>query len=188
MLTKQLAIVQGPPGTGKTHVSVVAIETMHRNLQSGDPPIIVAAHTNHALDQLLRHIMKFEEKFIRLGGFTTDYENIKPRTLHEVKQSIKRPEIIGGASGPAHTKMRRYVISKLGRRSMQLFNIDCIPRMDWPPGVYRSSSTVVARLKLTVINVQACFRPCRTSQSTDKRRAFAVRDSCTVRCDYRSAT
>lgn len=99
----------GPPGTGKTHVSLVALKTLHRNMKRGDPPIIVAAHTNHALDQLLRHIMIFEKDFIRLGGFTTDLENIKPRTLFEVKQLVKKPEIIGGARTPAVIKMRRLV-------------------------------------------------------------------------------
>ena len=78
-------------------------------MRHGDPPIIVAAHTNHALDQLLRHIMAFEKDFIRLGGFTTDQENIKPRTLHEVKEMTKKPDITGGARGPAMMKMRRLV-------------------------------------------------------------------------------
>lgn len=109
ILTKQLAMVQGPPGTGKTHVSVVALKTFHKNMKRGDPPIIVAAHTNHALDQLLRHVKPFEKDFIRLGGFTTDLENIKPRTLHEVKQLVKTPVITGGAKGPAQGKLRRLV-------------------------------------------------------------------------------
>ena len=110
ILTKQLAIVQGPPGTGKTFVSVKALETMHKNMVVGDPPIIVAAHTNHALDQLLRQIMKFEKEFIRLGGFTTDNQNITPRTLHEVKQLVNNTTTIpGGARVPAMAKMRRLV-------------------------------------------------------------------------------
>lgn len=89
ILTKQLAIVQGPPGTGKTHVSVIAISILLDNMSSEDPPIIIAAHTNHALDQLLRHISAFEPEFIRIGGFTKDMEIIKPRTLYNVKESIK---------------------------------------------------------------------------------------------------
>ena len=109
ILTKKLAIVQGPPGTGKTHVSVVALETIHKNMTAEDPPIVVAAHTNHALDQLLRHVMKFDKDFIRLGGFTTDHENIKPRTLYEVKQMVNNTKIPGGARGPAMAKMRRLV-------------------------------------------------------------------------------
>lgn len=55
-----------------------------------DPPIILAAHTNHAVDQLLRHVARFEPDFIRLGGMTTDSENIKPRTLFEVRNNIRQ--------------------------------------------------------------------------------------------------
>lgn len=89
ILTKQLAIVQGPPGTGKTHVSVVALELLLRNMSPHDPPVILAAHTNHAVDQLLRHVARFEPDFIRLGGMTTDIENIRPRTLFEVRNSAR---------------------------------------------------------------------------------------------------
>ena len=83
----------------------------------------MAAHTNHALDQLLRHIKKFDEGFIRLGGFTSDYEHIKPRTMHEVKSAIKQPDISGGMRGPAMAEMRRlvkemvHIISPLAARS-----------------------------------------------------------------------
>ena len=87
ILTKELAIIQGPPGTGKTHVSVVSLDLLLRNKLATDPPIIVAAHTNHAVDQLLRHVSEFDPDFIRLGGRTTDAENIKPRTLFEIKRA-----------------------------------------------------------------------------------------------------
>lgn len=89
ILTKRLAIVQGPPGTGKTHVSVVALELLLRNMSPHDPPVILAAHTNHAVDQLLRHVARFEPNFIRLGGMTTDMENIRPRTLFEIRNNAR---------------------------------------------------------------------------------------------------
>jgi hypothetical protein len=38
----------------------------------------VAGHTNHVIDQLLRHIAIFEPDFMRLGGQTTDKEKICP--------------------------------------------------------------------------------------------------------------
>ncbi len=60
MLTSRVAIILGPPGTGKTFVSVATLRIMIENLGPDDPPIIVAAQTNHALDQLLNHIHKFE--------------------------------------------------------------------------------------------------------------------------------
>jgi helicase required for RNAi-mediated heterochromatin assembly 1 len=101
ILTKQLSIVQGPPGTGKTFVSVQAIRVMISNMKPGDPPIIVTCQTNHALDQLLRHIAKFEENFVRLGGRSKDKDVIKKRTLFEVRQlESSNPPAGGIGRGP----------------------------------------------------------------------------------------
>jgi helicase required for RNAi-mediated heterochromatin assembly 1 len=104
ILTKRLAIVQGPPGTGKTHVSVMALKVMLDNMKPGDPPIIVACQTNHALDQLLRHVALFEEKFARLGGRSKDTDIIKKRTLYFLRQG-KKTFVTGGMRGPARTKL-----------------------------------------------------------------------------------
>lgn len=109
IITKRLAIVQGPPGTGKTHVSVIAIRLMLENMASNEPPIIVAAHTNHALDQLLRHIAIFEPEFIRLGGWTKDMDLIKPRTLYEVRNAVKHSSLVGSLRAPARAKIRQMV-------------------------------------------------------------------------------
>lgn len=49
ILTRRVSIVQGPPGTGKTFVSVQALKILLHNMDTGDPPIIVACQTNHAL-------------------------------------------------------------------------------------------------------------------------------------------
>lgn len=87
MITSKLAIVQGPPGTGKTHVSVVMIKTLLDNLRKDDSPIIITAQTNHAVDQILRHIKEFEPSFVRLGGRSKDAEVLK-RTLFEVRSSV----------------------------------------------------------------------------------------------------
>lgn len=95
ILTKSLAIVQGPPGTGKTHVSIVALKILIDNMSFDDPPIIVAAHTNHALDQLLQHLSSFlGEDYIRLGGRTKSPE-IKKQSIFEVRQRVK----VQGATG-----------------------------------------------------------------------------------------
>ncbi|KAF6225742.1 hypothetical protein HO133_009744 [Letharia lupina] len=107
ILSKRLAIVQGPPGTGKTHVSVIALRLLLENLGAEDPPIIIAAHTNHALDQLLRHIAKFEPGFIRLGAWTKDTEVIKPQTLFEIKDAIKHSNPTGGLRNPALRRLKQ---------------------------------------------------------------------------------
>jgi helicase required for RNAi-mediated heterochromatin assembly 1 len=86
MLTKSVAIVQGPPGTGKTFVSVSALKVMLANTDPTDGPILVAAQTNHALDQLLSHCAKFEPDFVRLGGrFDKENLDIKNRSLFELR-------------------------------------------------------------------------------------------------------
>ncbi|KAL2062469.1 hypothetical protein VTL71DRAFT_6735 [Oculimacula yallundae] len=116
MITKRLAIVQGPPGTGKTFVSISALEVMIRNLAPGDPPIIVAAQTNHALDQLLNHILCFEPEIVRLGG-RSDRENvaIKKRTFYELGQvtdtSLFRKGL--GASAKEHRALCDEIIGVL---------------------------------------------------------------------------
>lgn len=106
ILTKRLAIVQGPPGTGKTHVSVQAIKVMLANRKEDDPPILVTCQTNHALDQLLRHIASFEPDFVRLGGRSKDRDVIKARTLYEVRQLTSEAPPPGCLSGGARKKMR----------------------------------------------------------------------------------
>jgi helicase required for RNAi-mediated heterochromatin assembly 1 len=85
IVTKRLAIIQGPPGTGKTYVSVEALKVLLANWRPGDPPIIILAQTNHALDQLARHVLEFEPELVRIGGQSKD-EIVKKRTLFEVSQ------------------------------------------------------------------------------------------------------
>lgn len=106
ILTKQLALVQGPPGTGKTHVSVQAIKAILNSQAEHDPPVIIACQTNHAVDQILRHIASFEPDFVRLGGRSKDQEVIKKRTLYAVRQLTSENPPAGCMSGMAKRKMR----------------------------------------------------------------------------------
>lgn len=85
---RRVALIQGPPGTGKTHVSVMALKLLMENMSPEDPPIVVACQTNHALDQLLRHVAEFDEQFIRLGGRSKDDGIVKERTLYKVSNHI----------------------------------------------------------------------------------------------------
>ncbi|EXJ92707.1 hypothetical protein A1O3_01259 [Capronia epimyces CBS 606.96] len=98
IITKRLAIVQGPPGCGKTYISKIAIQILRENRQKDDPPIIIAAQTNHALDQLLGHISLFEPEYIRLGGRSTNPE-VKKRALFEIRQRERIKQIPGGLLG-----------------------------------------------------------------------------------------
>ncbi|KAL4920881.1 P-loop containing nucleoside triphosphate hydrolase protein [Aspergillus aurantiobrunneus] len=110
MLTKELAIIQGPPGTGKTYVSVLALRIMLSNMKPDDPPIIVASQTNHALDQILTHVSRFERQYVRLGARSSD-PDIRKRTLFAVRRDEPMPNLPGGTLGNAF------------RNSKQLFSI-----------------------------------------------------------------
>ncbi|KAF2677402.1 P-loop containing nucleoside triphosphate hydrolase protein, partial [Lentithecium fluviatile CBS 122367] len=107
ILTKSLAIIQGPPGTGKTHVSVIALKILLANLRRDDPPIIVTCQTNHALDQLLRHVAEFEPNFIRLGGRSKDKDKIKKRTLFEVRMSISQEKLPRSRKSQSMAQLRQ---------------------------------------------------------------------------------
>ena len=107
ILTKKLAIIQGPPGTGKTFVSTEAIRIMLANRRRGDPPIILACQTNHAIDQLLRLIAEFETDFIRLGGRSTDKGVVKQRTLYEVRKQTSENPLAGCLKPNARRRMKQ---------------------------------------------------------------------------------
>ncbi|KIW27697.1 hypothetical protein, variant [Cladophialophora immunda] len=111
IFTKRLAIVQGPPGTGKTYVSRIALEILHANRSTAsDPPIVVAAQTNHALDQLLQHISVFEPNYIRLGGRSTNPE-VQKRALFAVRKSERLKPMPGGLLGKTNSLLNKQIIT-----------------------------------------------------------------------------
>ncbi|KAF9992857.1 hypothetical protein BGZ79_002558, partial [Entomortierella chlamydospora] len=89
MLTKDFAIVQGPPGTGKTFLGLLTTHILLENTRtSATGPIIVVCQTNHALDQFLEGIMKFEDRVIRLGSRSKS-PIVSEKTLFNIKQRYK---------------------------------------------------------------------------------------------------
>ncbi|KAL2628685.1 hypothetical protein R1flu_013371 [Riccia fluitans] len=84
-LTKELSIIQGPPGTGKTFLGLLLVRILLANFKSAAEqkvqnsrpavsrkekgyarkgPVLVICMTNHALDQFLEGIYKFESNVI----------------------------------------------------------------------------------------------------------------------------
>jgi helicase required for RNAi-mediated heterochromatin assembly 1 len=107
-LTKRLAIVQGPPGTGKTFVSKTLLEILWANRKGDDPPIIIAAQTNHALDQLLCHTAAFEPNYIRLGGRSTNSE-VRQRALYDIRKYDRIKPIPGGLFGKSIASLTKHI-------------------------------------------------------------------------------
>lgn len=90
VLTSDLAVIQGPPGTGKTFTSISALKVLLSNLDSRKHPIVIAAQTNHALDQILLLLAQATRaEFVRLGRRSKD-EFIASRTVFNVRKSSQR--------------------------------------------------------------------------------------------------
>ncbi|KAI1100025.1 hypothetical protein F4804DRAFT_345048 [Jackrogersella minutella] len=85
ILTKELAIVQGPPGTGKTFTSVQALQILLQSQEKGSNVIVVAAQTNHAVDQILIQLINGGYKVVRLGGRTQN-EVIKRYSMYNLRR------------------------------------------------------------------------------------------------------
>ena len=79
-LLSQLSLVQGPPGTGKSVVSARLLQLLvaNREQQQGKrvPPVLVLAHTNSALDQLLEHLLHSTQRIGRYNAKTSLSEEI----------------------------------------------------------------------------------------------------------------
>ncbi|XP_053570366.1 NFX1-type zinc finger-containing protein 1 isoform X2 [Bombina bombina] len=71
-LTSELSIIQGPPGTGKTYVGLKIVHTLLANSKlwkENKNPILIVCYTNHALDQFLEGIYKYNKcEIVRVGS------------------------------------------------------------------------------------------------------------------------
>ncbi|KAL9027440.1 MAG: hypothetical protein Q9196_004037 [Gyalolechia fulgens] len=86
-LSSCLALIQGPPGTGKSYTGVAIIKALLKNRAAAKlGPIICVCYTNHALDQLLEHLVKDGVgQLIRLGSRSKS-ELLSDLNLHHVSK------------------------------------------------------------------------------------------------------
>lgn len=110
IVSRELGIVQGPPGTGKTYTSVMAIERLVQTLNQDDTSgiVVIAAQTNHAVDQFLEIcIQRNIGKIVRLGGRST-VECLQDRSMYNLRQrsNVKRGN--GGAERRRKATITRF--------------------------------------------------------------------------------
>ena len=86
-LCRSLALVQGPPGTGKSFTGIALIKVLLKNRDKAHlGPIICVCYTNHALDQLLEHLVHDGiQRIIRLGSRSKS-QILEPLNLRQVSQ------------------------------------------------------------------------------------------------------
>ncbi|RXK38247.1 hypothetical protein M231_04419 [Tremella mesenterica] len=85
MLSERLSLVQGPPGTGKTRVIVETIKLLKSHWQVPFP-ILVCAHTNVAVDNLLDGLQNHGLKAIRVGTEERIREDLQKFALSEMEK------------------------------------------------------------------------------------------------------
>jgi hypothetical protein len=85
MLSERISLVQGPPGTGKTRVIVEVIKLLKQHFKVPFP-IMVCAHTNVAVDNLLAPLRKEGINAIRSGSSAKVREDLKQYTVEDLEQ------------------------------------------------------------------------------------------------------
>ena len=85
-----IALIQGPPGTGKSYTGIAILKALLQNRNAaGLGPIICVCYTNHALDQLLEHLVKDDvEQLIRLGSRSKS-ELLQDLTLQHISKETR---------------------------------------------------------------------------------------------------
>ncbi|KAJ1602537.1 hypothetical protein NDA14_006412 [Ustilago hordei] len=80
MLRERVSLIQGPPGTGKTRTIVTAIKLLKQDFQVPHP-IMLAAHTNVAVDNLADGCIKAGLRVVRIGPSARARAGIDQYTL-----------------------------------------------------------------------------------------------------------
>ncbi|KAI4146605.1 MAG: hypothetical protein L6R39_003396 [Caloplaca ligustica] len=88
-LNNSLALIQGPPGTGKSYTGVSIVKVLLQNREAGDlGPIICVCYTNHALDQLLEHLINDGVKQVVRIGSRSKSEVLQKVNLQQLAQQV----------------------------------------------------------------------------------------------------
>ncbi|KAI0904565.1 hypothetical protein F4823DRAFT_203748 [Ustulina deusta] len=90
-LSRGLSLIQGPPGTGKSYTGEKIIKVLLANKRKGNlGPILCVCYTNHALDQLLEHLLDDGTKQIIRIGSRSKSERLEGVNLRSVARSADR--------------------------------------------------------------------------------------------------
>ncbi|KAI1366403.1 hypothetical protein F5Y08DRAFT_301101 [Xylaria arbuscula] len=90
-LSRGLALIQGPPGTGKSYTGEKIIKVLLANKKRGKlGPILCVCYTNHALDQLLEHLLDDGVKQIIRIGSRSKSKRLEEVNLRAVARSAER--------------------------------------------------------------------------------------------------
>ncbi|KAJ4249160.1 hypothetical protein NW762_012495 [Fusarium torreyae] len=88
-LTRELSLVQGPPGTGKSYTGEKIIKVLLQSRKGAKlGPILCVCYTNHALDQLLEHLLDDGTKSVIRIGSRSKSERLQNLNLRNVAKEM----------------------------------------------------------------------------------------------------
>ncbi|KAF5604069.1 hypothetical protein FPCIR_1003 [Fusarium pseudocircinatum] len=88
-LTRELSLIQGPPGTGKSFTGEKIIKVLLESRRKANlGPILCVCYTNHALDQLLEHLLDDGTKGIIRIGSRSKSERLQNLNLRNVTKGM----------------------------------------------------------------------------------------------------
>lgn len=86
-LCRSMALMQGPPGTGKSYTGVALMKVLLANKAAAKlGPVICVTFTNHALDQILEHLVDANVKQVIRIGSRSKSERLVALNLRTVAQ------------------------------------------------------------------------------------------------------
>ncbi|ROW01827.1 hypothetical protein VPNG_07777 [Cytospora leucostoma] len=163
-LCREVSLIQGPPGTGKSYTGEKIIKVLLANKAKAKlGPIICVCYTNHALDQLLEHLLddgingiirmgsrskseRLQDLTLRSVASSADLTRAERRQMWEIGQDLERIEADASRllaelsqcfSTPA---IRRYLSEDHPEHDEELFNKD---EHEWQTVTHNRARNVV---------------------------------------------
>ncbi|KXT16524.1 hypothetical protein AC579_1326 [Pseudocercospora musae] len=107
-LETSFSLIQGPPGTGKSFTGVKLIQTLLDNKRDAKlGPIICVCYTNHALDQLLEHLIDAGVKQVIRIGSGSKSERLAAVNIRNVARDSRFTKVEGQSWGRAKESIKQ---------------------------------------------------------------------------------
>lgn len=109
-LTRELSLIQGPPGTGKSYTGEKIIKVLMKSRKRANlGPILCVCYTNHALDQLLEHLLDDGTKSIIRIGSRSKSERLRNLNLRSITKGMLLTKSEKGGLWEAERDIREHV-------------------------------------------------------------------------------
>lgn len=122
-LSREISLIQGPPGTGKSYTGEKIIQVLLGNKKRAKlGPILCVCYTNHALDQLLEHLLDAGVKGVIRMGSQSKSDRMTNLNLQNIVKRFKKTKEEAAKLGQAEGGIKQ-VIQAVGCALQEL--ADC---------------------------------------------------------------